>query len=88
MAFYLTRSSLELQALCKAMGGEPQTISGLSGIGDLILTAFGDLSRNRTLGIRLSKGETVEDIMKEMTVEGCCSSFLFTHYMLYFFAGV
>lgn len=33
MAAYLTRSSLELQALCKAMGGEPQTISGLSGVG-------------------------------------------------------
>eukprot|EP01033_Poteriospumella_lacustris_P003022 gene3022-2212_t len=70
MAAYLTRSSLELQALCKAMGGEPQTISGLSGVGDLMLTAFGDLSRNRTLGIRLSKGEKIEDITKQMTVEG------------------
>jgi glycerol-3-phosphate dehydrogenase len=55
MAAYITRSSIELQTLCKAMGGEPQTISGLAGVGDLILTAFGDLSRNRTLGIRLSK---------------------------------
>ena len=74
MAAYITRSSLELQALCKAMGGEPQTISGLSGVGgtflqseniyhdnlifyfvDLILTAFGSLSRNRTLGFQLSK---------------------------------
>lgn len=70
MAAYLTRSSLELQALCKAMGGEPQTISGLSGVGDLMLTAFGSLSRNRTLGIRLSRGEKVADITKEMTVEG------------------
>ncbi len=33
MAAYITRSSLELQTLCKAMGGEPQTISGLSGVG-------------------------------------------------------
>eukprot|EP01031_Cornospumella_fuschlensis_P036716 gene36716-44539_t len=70
MAAYLTRSSLELQTLCKAMGGEPQTISGLSGVGDLILTAFGDLSRNRSFGIRLSKGEKQEDITREMTVEG------------------
>lgn len=70
MAAYLTRSSLELQQLCKAMGGEPDTISGLAGVGDLILTAFGSLSRNRTLGIRLSKGEKMEDILKEMTVEG------------------
>eukprot|EP01039_Chlorochromonas_danica_P008444 gene8444-9310_t len=70
MAAYLTRSSLELQALCKAMGGEPQTISGLSGVGDLILTAFGSLSRNRKLGIRMSKGEKVEDVTQEMTVEG------------------
>jgi glycerol-3-phosphate dehydrogenase (NAD+) len=70
MAFYLTRASLELQSLCKAMGGQPQTISGLSGIGDLMLTAFGDLSRNRTLGIRISRGESVLEITKEMTVEG------------------
>ena len=38
MAAYITRSSLELQALCKAMGGESQTISGLSGVGGTIFT--------------------------------------------------
>lgn len=70
MAAYITRSSLELQTLCKAMGGEPQTISGLSGVGDLILTAFGALSRNRTLGIQLSKGVKLEDVTSHMTVEG------------------
>jgi glycerol-3-phosphate dehydrogenase (NAD+) len=70
MAAYVTRSSLELMQLCKAMGGQPQTISGLSGIGDLMLTAFGDLSRNRTMGLRLTKGESVQDICKSMTVEG------------------
>lgn len=70
MAAYITRSSLELQQLCKAMGGEPETISGLAGVGDLMLTAFGALSRNRTLGIRLTKGEKLEDILKTMTVEG------------------
>lgn len=40
MAAYLTRSSLELQSLCKAMGGEPQTISGLSGVGGMPLMYF------------------------------------------------
>lgn len=70
MAAYITRSSLELQALCKAMGGEPQTISGLAGVGDLILTAFGSLSRNRTCGIRISKGEQLMAITAQMTVEG------------------
>lgn len=70
LAAYVTRSSLELQKLCVAMGGQPITISGLAGIGDLMLTAFGSLSRNRQFGIRLIKGEKAEDIMKEMTVEG------------------
>lgn len=70
LAAYVTRSSLELQKLCVAMGGQPITISGLAGIGDLMLTAFGSLSRNRRFGIRLIKGEKAEDIMKEMTVEG------------------
>ncbi|ETV75491.1 hypothetical protein H257_10323 [Aphanomyces astaci] len=70
LAAYVTRSSLELQKLCIAMGGLPHTISGLSGIGDLMLTAFGSLSRNRTCGIRLIKGESMQDIMKDATVEG------------------
>ena len=52
---FVTRSSIELQRLCVAMGGDPATISGLSGIGDLMLTAFGALSRNRSAGIRLIK---------------------------------
>lgn len=70
MAAYLTRSSLELQELCRAMGGEASTISGLAGVGDLILTAFGALSRNRSLGTRLIAGEKLEDIQKDMTIEG------------------
>jgi glycerol-3-phosphate dehydrogenase (NAD+) len=70
MAAFVTRSSLELQQLCKAMGGEPQTISGLSGVGDLMLTAFGDLSRNRTCGKRFAQGESIENILRSATVEG------------------
>ena len=55
LSAFVTRSSLELQALCIAMGGEAHTISGLAGIGDLMLTAFGSLSRNRNCGIRLAR---------------------------------
>eukprot|EP00927_Polykrikos_kofoidii_P078701 TRINITY_DN75514_c0_g1_i1.p1 TRINITY_DN75514_c0_g1~~TRINITY_DN75514_c0_g1_i1.p1 ORF type:complete len:363 (+),score=48.10 TRINITY_DN75514_c0_g1_i1:58-1146(+) len=70
MAAFLTLACGELQRLCVAMGGKPETIDGLSGIGDLMLTAFGELSRNRACGVRLSKGETIEDICKTTTVEG------------------
>lgn len=70
LAAYVTRSSSELRSLCIAMGGHPDTITGLSGVGDLMLTAFGSLSRNRTLGQRLMKGEKLEDLLKESTVEG------------------
>lgn len=70
LAAYVTRSSNELRSLCMAMGGDPDTITGLSGVGDLMLTAFGSLSRNRTLGQRLVKGEKLEDLLKENTVEG------------------
>jgi glycerol-3-phosphate dehydrogenase (NAD+) len=70
LAAYVTRSSMELQKLCVAMGGQPTTISGLAGIGDLMLTAFGSLSRNRTFGMRVMQGEKAEDILKTTTVEG------------------
>lgn len=70
LSAYVTRSSNELRSLCIAMGGHPETITGLSGVGDLMLTAFGSLSRNRTLGQRLMKGEKLEDLLKEKTVEG------------------
>eukprot|EP01041_Mallomonas_annulata_P003172 gene3172-6257_t len=79
MAAYVTRSSLELQQLCRAMGGEAQTISGLSGVGDLMLTAFGELSRNRSLGRRLTGGETVDTLTHEMTVEGVPTALVAVH---------
>lgn len=56
MAAYVTRATRELTVLAVAMGGKPETVAGLSGVGDLMLTAFGDLSRNRTCGLRLAKG--------------------------------
>jgi glycerol-3-phosphate dehydrogenase (NAD(P)+) len=46
-----------------AMGANPLTFSGLAGMGDLVLTCTGGLSRNRTLGVRLGKGEKLDDIM-------------------------
>jgi len=70
MSAYITRSTHELTTLIVAMGGQPQTAAGLSGVGDLMLTAFGSLSRNRTCGIRLAKGETLAQICENSTVEG------------------
>jgi len=70
LAAYVTRSCCELQLICAAMGGNENTISGLSGVGDLMLTAFGSLSRNRKFGIRIANGEKLEDILGDYTVEG------------------
>lgn len=80
MAAYVTKAQLELQLLCQKLGGQPDTISGLAGVGDLMLTAFGDLSRNRTTGKRLAKGETLESILKDMTVEGVPTAAVAIHY--------
>jgi glycerol-3-phosphate dehydrogenase (NAD(P)+) len=48
-----------------AMGADPLTFAGLAGMGDLVLTATGALSRNRTLGVELAKGKTLEQILGE-----------------------
>jgi glycerol-3-phosphate dehydrogenase (NAD+) len=80
MAAYLTRACRELQMLCVAMGGKSETVNGLSGIGDLMLTAFGDLSRNRTCGKRLAKGEKLEDILAGSTVEGVPTAEVAIHF--------
>jgi len=63
MAALLTRGLAEMARLGTAMGGSPQTFSGLAGMGDLVLTCTGGLSRNRTLGTRLGKGEKLADIL-------------------------
>lgn len=64
MAALLTRGLAEMSRLGTAMGGSPLTFSGLAGMGDLVLTCTGGLSRNRTLGVRLGKGEKLDEIMK------------------------
>jgi glycerol-3-phosphate dehydrogenase (NAD+) len=70
----VTRASRELCDLCIAMGGNPKTIDGLSGIGDLMLTCFSSQSRNQRCGQRLMKGESIEDIQKDFTVEGVATA--------------
>lgn len=64
MAALITRGLAEMARLGAAMGADPRTFAGLAGMGDLVLTCTGDLSRNRTLGTRLGKGEKFDDIMK------------------------
>ena len=62
-AALVTRGLAELLRLGTAMGGNPRTFYGLSGAGDLIATCFSQLSRNRRVGERLGRGETVEQII-------------------------
>jgi glycerol-3-phosphate dehydrogenase (NAD(P)+) len=64
MAALLTRGLAEMARLGVAMGGNPATFSGLAGMGDLVLTCTGGLSRNRTLGTRLGRGEKLDAIMQ------------------------
>jgi glycerol-3-phosphate dehydrogenase (NAD+) len=53
----------EIRWLAERMGAEPATMSGLSGVGDIMLTCFVNLSRNRTVGVRLGRGESLEAIL-------------------------
>jgi glycerol-3-phosphate dehydrogenase (NAD(P)+) len=62
----ITRCLHESIELGLAMGAKERTFSGLSGIGDLLLTCTGDLSRNRQVGLRLGQGESLEKITKSM----------------------
>ena len=62
-AALITRGLVEITRLGKAMGADPMTFSGLSGLGDLVLTCTGPLSRNYTVGINLGKGMKLEEIL-------------------------
>jgi glycerol-3-phosphate dehydrogenase (NAD(P)+) len=62
-AALVTRGLAEVKRLAAAAGGRAETLSGLAGLGDLVLTSTGDLSRNRTLGIALGRGERLEDVL-------------------------
>ncbi|RMF13794.1 MAG: NAD(P)-dependent glycerol-3-phosphate dehydrogenase [Candidatus Dadabacteria bacterium] len=66
-AAIIARGLAEMTRFGVAQGAERDTFSGLAGVGDLVLTATGELSRNRTVGYRLGQGDTLEDILAEMS---------------------
>lgn len=76
LAALMTRGIVEICRLGTAMGGNPFTIYGLSGIGDLIVTCSSKHSRNRRAGVLMGQGKTCEEAMKEvnMVVEGVYSA--------------
>ncbi|HVL34410.1 MAG TPA: NAD(P)H-dependent glycerol-3-phosphate dehydrogenase [Burkholderiales bacterium] len=65
-AALLTRGLAEIARLGTALGGKPSTLFGLAGAGDLILTATGDLSRNRRVGLELARGRRLSGILAEL----------------------
>ena len=66
LAALITRGLAEITRLAVAMGGEPKTLAGLAGLGDLVLTCSGDLSRNRRVGLELAKGRPIGEITASM----------------------
>ena len=71
-AALITRGLAEMTRLAVALGAAPATLAGLAGLGDLVLTCTGDLSRNRTLGIALARGRSAAAVEREtrMIAEG------------------
>lgn len=65
-AALITRGLTEMTRIGTALGAKPETFSGLSGLGDMILTCMGELSRNRTVGIRIGRGENLDSIIESM----------------------
>jgi glycerol-3-phosphate dehydrogenase (NAD(P)+) len=68
IAALITRGLAEITRLAVAMGGQPKTLAGLAGLGDLVLTCTGELSRNRGVGMELAKGRKLTDIVSSMTM--------------------
>jgi glycerol-3-phosphate dehydrogenase (NAD(P)+) len=66
LAALITRGLAEISRLAVRKGANPLTLSGLSGLGDLVLTCSSDLSRNRTVGRGLAAGKTADEIQKEL----------------------
>lgn len=65
-AALITRGLAEISRLAVARGANPLTLAGLAGMGDLVLTCTGNLSRNRRVGLALGEGRTLEDILEEL----------------------
>ncbi len=76
-AALISRGLAEITRLATALGGNPRTLAGLAGLGDLVLTCTGDLSRNRQVGIELARGQTLSDIVSSMRMvaEGVQTTF-------------
>lgn len=72
LAALMTRGLAELSRLAVALGGQRDTLSGLAGLGDLVLTCTGSLSRNRRVGIALAQGQSLNEILAStrMVAEG------------------
>lgn len=68
VAALVTRGLAEITRLAVTMGGNPRTLSGLAGLGDLVLTATGDLSRNRFVGVQLGEGRNLDEILGGMSM--------------------
>lgn len=66
MAALITRGLAEISRLACAMGGRRESLAGLSGLGDLVLTCTGKLSRNRHVGVELGRGRRLDDILAGM----------------------
>lgn len=66
MSALITRGLAEISRLSCAMGGRRETLAGLSGLGDLVLTCTGSLSRNRHVGLELGRGRSIDDILAGM----------------------
>jgi glycerol-3-phosphate dehydrogenase (NAD(P)+) len=63
-AALITRGLAEITRLAVVIGANPHTLAGLSGMGDLVLTCTGDMSRNRTVGLKIGKGMTLQEITR------------------------
>lgn len=66
MSALITRGLAEIARLAIAMGGQRETLAGLSGLGDLVLTCTGSLSRNRHVGVELGRGRSLDDVLAGM----------------------
>lgn len=75
-AAIITRGLAEISRLCERLGGDPVTVSGLSGIGDLVVTCLSRHSRNRYVGEEIGKGRTLDDVVSHMNMvaEGVLTS--------------
>ncbi len=66
LAALIVRGIAEMKRIANAMGANPETISGIAGVGDLVLTATGNLSRNRKVGYELGKGKSLKEVLSSM----------------------